>query len=209
MAIESIREEARSYFSDVAPSHDWHHVERVERLAETLAEKEGADMELVKLAVLLHDIGRGREDRGEIGDHAEWGAEKAGEILREHGHNSDTIESVKHCIRAHRYSDEMEPETVEAEVLSDADNLDALGASGIARTFCYSGEHGRPVSDTELLPEDDDSESGETGLNHLANKILELKDRMYTDAGREIAEERHRFVEKFVEQMTGEMEGER
>jgi uncharacterized protein len=209
LAVENIREEARSYFEDVAPSHDWHHIERVEKLAETLAEKEDADREVVKLAVLLHDIGRGKEDRGEIENHASWGAEKSGEILAEHSYSKETVEKVKHCIEAHRYSDDIEPETLEAKVLSDADNLDALGASGIARTFCYSGEHGRPVSDTELFPGEDDSESGETGLNHLTNKILTLKQRMYTDSGRKIAEERHDFVKDFVDQMTEEMKGER
>lgn len=209
MELDSIRKKARSYFGDVSPSHDWHHVERVEALAEKLADEEDADKEVVKISVLLHDIGRGKEDRGQVDDHAEWGAEEAEKILKEYGYDDETVEKVQHCIETHRYSNDIEPETVEAEVLADADNLDALGASGVARTFCYSGENGRPVSDTDLFPGEDDSEYGETGLNHLTNKILTLKERMYTTAGKKIAEGRHRFVEDFVEQMTGEMKGER
>ncbi|MFB6190892.1 MAG: HD domain-containing protein, partial [Candidatus Nanohaloarchaea archaeon] len=149
MEVDQVRREARKYFDGVDPSHDWHHVKRVERLAERITEEEGADWKVVKLAVLLHDIGRGREDRGEIEDHARWGAREATDILGGNGYSEEVVEEVRHCVLAHRYSGDVEPETVEAEVLSDADNLDALGATGVARTFCYSGEHGRALADIE------------------------------------------------------------
>ncbi|MFB6291873.1 MAG: HD domain-containing protein [Candidatus Nanohaloarchaea archaeon] len=209
MDLDAIREDARQYFEDVSPSHDWHHVERMKALAERLASEEGADLETVRLAALLHDIGRGKEDRGEIDDHAEWGAEEAGDILERHGASPGTIEDVKHCIRSHRYSNDIEPDTVEAEVVSDADNLDALGATGIARTFCYGGEHGKVMADPDLPVEEDGSEAGKTSLNHLHKKILSLKERMYTDSGRELAEDRHEYVRRFVERFEDEMEGRR
>lgn len=207
MSMEDIREESKSFFGDVNPAHDWKHVRRVENLAETLAEKEDADEKVVKASVLLHDIGRKKEDEGEIDNHAEWGAEKAEEILEGLGYEKDFIEEVKHCVRSHRYSKDPEPESLEAKVLSDADNLDALGATGIARTFTYGGEHGRVIADPELPADEDPESSGSNSFNHLQKKILNLKSRMYTDSGLEVAEERHKYVEAFVERFKDEMDG--
>lgn len=207
MTLEKIRRTAEDYFGDIAPAHDWLHVERVYRIAEELAEDENADEETVKLAVLLHDIGRTKEDNGEIEDHAEWGADEAREILEQYDYPEETVDNVVHSIRAHRYSTDPEPETLEAKVLSDADNLDALGASGIARTFTYAGEHGDVIADPDLPVEEDDSKIGQTAFNHLQKKILSLKSRMYTDTGREMAEERHEFVEQYVERFKKEIHG--
>ncbi|MFB6147961.1 MAG: HD domain-containing protein, partial [Candidatus Nanohaloarchaea archaeon] len=205
MDIDQVRKEAKKYFSDAEPAHDWHHVKRVEKLAEKIAEKEGADSQVVKLGAILHDIGRSREDRGEIDDHAKWGAREASEILGDAGFSTETIKQVRHCVRSHRYSNSIEPETVEAEVVSDADNLDAMGATGIARTFAVCGERGSVMADPELPVEEDSTEEGETSLNHLQKKILDLENRMYTDTGKSIAAERHSFVEDFVQRMKEEL----
>jgi uncharacterized protein len=210
---DEVRERARTYFDVVSPAHDWHHVRRVARLAETLADEcaaDGSDVDenVLFSAVWLHDVGRAKEDRGEIGDHAEWGAAEAGRILADLGADPETVEAVQHCIRAHRYSNDVEPETPEARILSDADNLDALGAVGIARVFSYGGELGQPIHDPDLPPEADDSAAGETQFNHVHEKILTLRERMYTDAGREMAEERHEYVAAFVERFEREARGE-
>jgi len=209
MSMEKIRTEAKKFFGNVDPAHDWKHVRRVENLAEKLAEKENADKKVVKASVLLHDIGREKEDDGKIDDHSEWGAEKAGEILGGLEHNQEFVEKVKHCIRSHSYSKNPEPDTLEAEVLSDADNLDALGATGIARTFTYGGEYERIIADPDLPAEKDEEEGGSNSFNHLQKKILDLKDRMYTDSGLEVAEGRHDYVEKFVERFREEIRGEK
>lgn len=206
--IDEVRERARSYFEDASPAHDWHHVRRVARLAETLAGEYDVDEEVLFAAVWLHDVGRAREDRGEIDDHAEWGAAEAGEILSDLGATAETVDAVQHCIRAHRYSNDVEPETREAELLSDADNLDALGAVGIARIFSYGGELGQPIHDPDLPPEVDDTAAGQTQLNHLHKKLLSLRDRMYTEAGRELADERHAYVAAFAERFEREAAGE-
>jgi len=206
---EKIRETAKSYFDNVAPSHDWKHVERVEKLSERLAEAENADREIVKLAVLLHDIGRAKEDSGKIVNHAKWGSEEAEKILQERDLGEEIVKQVKHCIESHRYSKEPEPETLEAKILSDADNLDALGATGIARTFCVCGERKDIIANPETPPEKDDSAEGETSLNHLHKKILNLKDRMYTQTASEIAKERHQFVEKYIDRLEKEIQGEK
>ncbi|WP_135827534.1 HD domain-containing protein [Halorussus halobius] len=209
--MDEVRERARPYFEDASPAHDWHHVRRVARLAETLVDEQdrAIDEDVLFAAVWLHDIGRTKEDRGEIADHAEWGAREAGQILRDLDAAADTAEAVQHCIRAHRYSNDVDPATPEAELLSDADNLDALGAVGIARVFSYGGELGQPLHDPDLPPEADDSDSGATQLNHVHEKILSLRDRMYTEPGRELAEARHDYVVAFAERFEREAAGER
>lgn len=203
---ESLRKTARQYFEDAPPSHDWQHVLRVRRTALELAEHEEADEKTLEAAAFLHDIGRVREMRGEIEDHATWSGREARRILKQRGYETSTIDPIVHCIRTHRYSNDAKPETLEAKILCDADNLDALGAIGIARTFAYSGENDRLLADADRPPESDDSEAGRTGLNHLVKKILTLKDRMYTDTGRQFAEERHRVVGDFVKRLRKEVQ---
>jgi len=207
--LAAIRQEAKSYFGDGNPAHDWFHVERVYTLGESLANAEEADIETVRLAALLHDIGRKAEDEGRIDNHAEWGAETAAGILDREGYSTDRIAAVSHCIRAHRYSTAPEPRTIEAKVLSDADNLDALGAIGVARTFTYGAQHNSPIVDPELPPESDSSPVGETSVNHLHKKILQLPDRMYTEAGLDRAQDRHEFVQSYLKQLNGEIRAER
>nr|WP_227374809.1 HD domain-containing protein [Haladaptatus halobius] len=207
--VEAVRSRAKTYFEDVAPTHDWHHVRRVATLAETLAAEYDADETVLFVAVWLHDIGRGREDRGEIDDHAEWGAREAKRILADFDPARETVEAVQHCVRAHRFSNDVEPETLEARLLSDADNLDALGAVGIARNFCYSGEHGKPLHDPDRPIETDDTAAGSTAVNHFHKKILRIPKRMHTDAGRKLADERRAFVEPFVDRFEREATGER
>ncbi|MDF9747674.1 HD domain-containing protein [Natrinema salsiterrestre] len=208
--LEAVRDRARSYFTDASPAHDWHHVQRVDALAETLVARhpEEAEERVVRLAVVLHDIGRTREDRGEIDDHASWGARKGGRILRDLGAETDTIERVQHCIRAHRYSTDIEPATLEAKLVSDADNLDALGAVGIARVFSYGGEIGDPIHDPGRPVEADDTDAGATQYNHVHKKILDLPARMYTDVGRDLAADRAGFVREYLERFDGEVAGE-
>lgn len=225
--LDRVRSIARSYFDDeVSPAHDWHHVRRVEATAsEIAAGREDVDDRVLGPAVLLHDIGRSREDDGRIEDHAEWGANEARRILGDVGAHDDrsevgdgadgvvfdeaAIDAVCHCIRAHRYSNDVEPGTPEARILSDADNLDALGAIGIARVFTYGGELGTTIHDPDLPPDADESTAGRTATNHARKKILSLRDRMYTDAGRKLADERHEYVVAFLDRLEANVAGER
>jgi uncharacterized protein len=166
-------------------SHDSGHVERVTRLAVFIAKREGADVEVVRKAAELHDIARDKPN------HAIEGAKMAREILRKQGYGEDFIEKVVHCIEAHSFSSGIEPKTLEAKVLSDADKLDAIGAIGVARAFMFSGEHGRSIEDT---------------LKHFEEKLLKLKDLMFTETAKKIAEERHRFLEEFYRRLKEELE---
>ncbi|MFD1513227.1 HD domain-containing protein [Halomarina rubra] len=202
--LDTLRTRARPFFAEAAPAHDWHHVERVERLATTLADDhaEAVDRDVLGASVLLHDVGREYEARGEVDDHAVFAAEQTPDLLGDLA-DERTVERVVHCVRAHRYSGSLEPATVEARVLCDADNLDAMGAVGIGRTFAHGGTLGEPMHG-----DGEDPRSGGQ-LAHLRGKISSLRDRMYTDPGRELAAERHVVVERFIEEFEAELAGER
>lgn len=211
MKLAPVEEAAKAYFSaDISPAHDWHHIERVAAIADRLCtEYETADGFVINAAVFLHDIGREMEDNGEIQNHAAWGAQEAAAILQEQGVASDRIEAVTHAIRSHRYSEPPKPVSLEAKILSDADNLDALGAVGIARCFTYGGERGSPIHDPDLPPAADETSSGSTQFNHFYKKLRDLPDRMYTKRGREIAEERWEFMEQYLNRFDAEITAEK
>ncbi|WP_439028131.1 HD domain-containing protein [Haloarchaeobius sp. DT45] len=207
----ALRERARTYFGGLSPTHDWHHVQRVVTNAEHLAAEtdEPVDEDVLFAAAWLHDIGRKREADGDIECHAEWGAKEARRILETSTLSASSIDAVAHCIRAHRFSNDVEPETIEAELLSDADNLDAIGAVGLARTFAHTGELAQPIHDPDLPVSEDDSPAGQTALNHVHKKLLRLESRMYTDAGTVAAADRHDFLETFVARFEAEVIGDR
>lgn len=163
-------------------SHDDGHTERVTRTAVWIAQQEGADIEVVRKAAELHDIARDQPN------HAIEGAKMAKEKLK--GYEGEFVEQVAHCIESHSFTSGIEPETLEARALSDADKLDAMGAVGIARTFLYSGEKGRSIEDT---------------LKHFENKLFHLKDQMKTATGRVLAEEKHGFLIRFYRTIREEL----
>ena len=118
------------------------------------------------------------------------------------------VGSGQAIIRADVLHDDGRTSLIEAELLSDADNLDATGAVGIARVFAYAGEHDDTLYDPDRPPSEDESVAGETSFNHFHKKILELEDRMYTDAGRALAADRHAFVEAYLDRFEREAHGE-
>jgi len=170
-------------------AHGFDHTLRVVRLCERIGAREGADMAILIPAALFHDIARPLEDETGV-PHEEEGARMAESYLRSVRYPEECIPGIVHAIRAHRYSSGIARGTLEARVLSDADNLDAMGAVGIARTFMQSGEQGRDIADA-------------TG--HFHDKLLNLRDRMYTETARKIAEERHAFLVAFLDTLDDEM----
>lgn len=190
--IEKTRDFAMHFFEREG-THGFSHVERVFNLCLHIGREEGADLEILALAALLHDIARPLEDAGKVEDHAAEGARIAKRFLLGLGYPPEKAEAVAHAIEAHRFSRGPEPQTLEAKILSDADKLDAIGAIGVARVFMYSGEHGRDI---------------EASLKHFEEKILKLKDLMYTETAKRMAEERHRFTVEFIERIRREIEGE-
>jgi uncharacterized protein len=201
---------ARSYYGDNDAVHDFDHVLRVLALAERIGQAEGADMQVVRAAVLLHDVGRARADAAGL-DHAALGAARVREILA--GQPPAKVEAVAHAVAAHRYRAVPEPETLEAQVLFDADKLDAIGAVGIARAFAYGGAHGQrlwvPVGsvDAARWKEEGDDPETHTPIHEFVVKLSKLKDRLFTPTGHAIAEERHAFMVSFFERMDAEIQG--
>ena len=186
-AFRTIHEHVRSNLA--GGSHGLDHVERVTALCERIGREEHADMAVLIPAALLHDIARPRESACGI-PHEEEGARMAEEYLLAIGYDAGAIPAIAGAIRTHRYTSGRRPATREAEILSDADKLDALGAVGIARTFMRAGEHGTTMQD---------------GIDHFHEKLLKLPDLMYTKTARQIAAERHAFLVRFLDLLLEEM----
>lgn len=126
--IDNIEKEAKKYFKGASGCHDWSHVERVKNLALRIGKIEKANLKLLEVAVLLHDIGR-RDEMKTQGAfcHAMQSGKIARKILPKYGFNQKNIDEIVHCIEAHRYRNDIVPSTIEAKVLYDADKLDCIG----------------------------------------------------------------------------------
>lgn len=209
-------DEARDWMNSLDPVHDFGHVLRVYRMAEHLGKSEGADLEILRAAALLHDArgsAPGGEKNGRL-EHHIASAEFAGEVLTEKGWPEEKIRAVQHCIRAHRYRSQDEiPQTLEAKVLFDADKLDVLGAMGAARTIAYAALKGEPIyaEPSQQFIETGKAEDGEShsSYHEFIFKLRHVKDRLLTNSGRELADARHRYLCDFYAQLQAEARGER
>ena len=205
--FEDLREKISPYF-ERGDGHDFDHVERVYGSALKISEGEDVDMDIVKAAVLLHDVARAKEE--ELGVcHAEEGAKMAVDILKEVGFPDEKIGKVVHAIEVHRYSKGLKAESREAEILQDADRLDVLGAVIIGRAFEKAGKNGIPVYDPDLPIMEVYDGSKTTAINHFYEKSLRIVPESFkTEKAREIAKGRYDFVKEFVERFEKEWEGE-
>jgi len=204
--FEKIKERSEEFFKH--SHHSKSHVERVYNLAVRIAKEENADLDVVKAAVLLHDIARAMEDEGKIEDHATEGAKIARKVLEEADFPKEKIDKVIHCIEVHRFKKGMEAESSEAKILQDADRLDIIGAIGLARTFARGGWSNIPIYDPSIPPKKKYDGKSLTSVNHIYEKILKAKDTITTNTARKIAEERYKFVEEFLERLLKEWKGE-
>ena len=172
--------------------HGFNHVERVYNICIKIGEKLHANIDLLKIAVLLHDIGRIDEKRDNLKrNHAEISAEKALKFLTSQDFKipMEDINKIIHCIRTHSYSNNIVPETLEAKILSDADKLDALGAIGLYRTIGFTVKNHGGI---------------EQVIKHLENKIMKLKDLLYLDISRKIAKESQHIIFDFYNKIKKE-----
>lgn len=205
--IVKTEEFVRARLSGDATGHDWWHVDRVRRTALTLCHSEGGDPFLVELIALLHDIDdwKFRENDGVPGTETRQWLEALGIDSETADFVLDTIERIS--FKGANVADEMP--VLEGCLVLDADRLDAIGAIGIARCFAYGGHKGQVIHDPEILPQQHDSfedyktKSG-SSLNHFYEKLLLLKDRMQTETARNIAAERHAFLEEFLKRFKAE-----
>jgi uncharacterized protein len=193
--------------------HDWFHIERVYKTAQAINAKEKADELIVALAALLHDIADSKFNGGD----EEIGPQKAGDFLKSIGISDDIILHVQEVIRNLSYKASLGTITFkskELDVVQDADRLDAIGAIGIARAFTYGGFKNRVLYDPAIpanlnMSKEEYKNTTAPTLNHFYEKLLLLKNLMKTEAGREIAEQRHQFMLNYLEQFYGEWDGKR
>ncbi len=191
--------------------HDWWHIERVRKNAATIAATENVNGFIVELAALLHDIADAKFHEGD----ENIGPEKAVKFLAGLGVDTGIIAHVKNIIRHLSFKGgnfRNEFSSPELAVVQDADRLDALGAIGIARAFNYGGFKNRVMYDPTTEPDmnmtkENYKKSTAPTINHFYEKLLLLKDRMNTTTGKKMAEQRHTFMEHYLEQFFNEWDG--
>jgi len=207
--IETVKKQAESLFDGTRGSHDWEHTLRVFRLCRQIGSAEGADMDVLMTAAFLHDIGRCYQDtsNGEV-CHAEKGAQMARPIVERLPLSPEQKENILHAVRSHRFRGTQRPETLEAQVLFDADKLDAIGAVGVARAFLFAGEVGARLHNPDMNVEEARPYTiDDTGYREYKVKLSKIKDRILTREGRKLAEARHEFMVSFFRRFLNEYEG--
>lgn len=210
--IEKVKEFVRDHSEERDPSHDWWHNYRVLRNAVRIGRRGGANLFVVQLAALLHEVG----DWKFSGEEAP-GLDEAGKYLRDNDVEEEVVSQVLDIVENISFRGaavKSEMKTEEGKVVQDADRLDALGAVGIARCFAYGGSRGRNIYEPEEEPEEhrtfeEYKNSKSCSINHFHEKLLLLKDRMNTETAEKMAEERHKFIEEFLERFHREWEGEK
>jgi len=201
--------DARCWYPDYDAVHGFDHIERVYHLCERIGPQEGADMELLLTAALLHDASGSHPGKGNRKDHHIRSAEFAREVLLKINWAEDRIRAVQHCIRAHRFRKEEIPESVEAKVLFDADKLDVIGAIGVARTLAYAFQAQQPVFSrpSEQFLESGVKQPGEphSAYHEFIFKPQKISGVLLTETAKKIANHRQRFLDAYFEELADEM----
>lgn len=205
--IEFVKQE----LENAEGGHDWFHIQRVWKNALTIASTESeADLLIVQLGALLHDIADSKFHNGD----ETVGPAKTAVFLQRFNLSITTIDHVVNIVKHISFKGGNEAQkfrSLELDIVQDADRLDAIGAIGIARTFNYGGHKGRAIYDPTIQPnlnmsKDEYKASTAPTINHFYEKLLLLKDRMNTKKGKQMAEERHQFMEQFLHQFFKEWE---
>jgi uncharacterized protein len=198
---------AKEIFKGDSSGHDIYHTKRVHDLARTICSKEGGDMDIVRLAALLHDV----DDRKLFGDNGYANARRFMDSENVDRSVQDTICTIIGQI-SFKGKDTVTPTTLEGKIVQDADRMDAIGAIGIARAFAYGGSKGRSIyvpddaPKTGMTEEEYFSNQG-TSVNHFYEKLLLLKDLMNTDTAKSMAQSRHDFMVRYLDEFYAEWEG--
>lgn len=200
-------------FLNERSGHDWWHIWRVWQLTKRIGLEEKADMLVVELAALLHDIADWKDNEGDL----RAGGRVSRKWLESIGVDEEVIAKVVEIVDNVSYKGagvEDKMGALEGQVVQDADRLDAMGAIGIGRVFMYGGNKGREMHNPDskvVYTKDFDTykNAGQTSINHFYEKLLLLKDRMHTQTGKKLAHERHLYMEKYLDQFYAEWKGER
>lgn len=212
MMIENAIKYVKQIFADDCSGHDYHHTMRVFRLAVQIAKQEKADMLIVQLAALLHDV-----DDAKLSPETCVTKKNAVDFMKSSGVDNEIIEAVCKIIEEVSFvgTDSVVPSTIEGKCVQDADRLDAMGAIGIARAFAYGGSKDRKIYDPGIKPvinmskEEYQQNKNSTSVNHFYEKLLLLKDMMNTEAAKKLAENRHTVMKAYLEEFMAEWDGER
>lgn len=188
------------------PAHDMAHLGRVVATAKRLAEQEGAKVEVVIPAAWFHDLVNLPKDDPQRSMASRLSAAEAVSFLRDIGYDLGAMEEIAHAIEAHSFSAGIEPRTLEAKIVQDADRLDALGAIGIARCFTVGALLGRPFYDSsDPFAEQRSFDDRAYTIDHFPVKLLKLADTLQTSAGREEGERRSQWMKSFLDRLREEI----
>ena len=212
---EELLEKALAYIGDRFKNdysgHDFYHSVRVYKLATTICKAENADLEIVQLASLLHDVDDYKIFGGKMGDFS-----NAESFLKHNGMSKKKINIICEIIATISFKGTATqvPKSQEGKIVQDADRLDAMGAIGIARVFAYGGNNNRVLHIPDMSPRDEMnaeqySNYKGTSINHFYEKLLKLRDLMNTKAAKKLAESRHRYMQVFLEEFSEEWDGEK
>ena len=212
--LEATKSFVKETLKNAEGGHDWFHTERVYNNALLISKTEDVSVYVVQLGALLHDIA---DSKFHDGDET-VGPKMAREFLFKHNVDSNIIEHVVNIIKHISFKNSLDGKSgftsKELEVIQDADRLDAIGAIGIARCFNYGGFRNRPLYDPSIKPilkitKEEYKNSSSPTINHFYEKLLILKDKMNTKTGKQIAENRHQFMELYLKQFYDEWNGQK
>lgn len=209
--VEQTQEIVKNKFKDETTGHDWWHIYRVWKNSIHLAELESANRFVTELAALLHDIADWKFNNGDL----EAGSREARKILESLNVDQDTIAHVCEIVQHVSFKGagvKNHIKTLEGKIVQDADRLDAIGAIGIARAFTYGGSSNQIMHDPQVVPVlhqnfEAYKNKQSTTINHFYEKLLLLKDLMNTDSAKKIAEQRHVFMQGYLDRLMQEWEG--
>jgi uncharacterized protein len=214
--IEKLRPIVIDLFKDDSSGHDIGHLERTMRLALHIQEKEGGDRLVIGISAFLHDVHRILQNSVGHFVSPKESLSTVREILSNTDLDEETIKKICYCIEYHEHYNwnGNNVDDINALILQDADNLEAIGAIGIGRTFSYGGSHNLPMYDESVaLNENNDysefKESDKSTIHHFYHKLFKLKDNMNTTTAKAMAEERTSFMIKFVDEFFAEWKGEK
>jgi uncharacterized protein len=211
--IDKTVEFVKQKLQNAEGGHDWFHIERVWKNAKLIAQNEKCDRAIVELGALLHDIADSKFHNGD----ETVGPKVARAFLESLEVTEDVIIHVENIIKYISYKGGHQSKdftSIELDIVQDADRLDAIGAIGIARTFNYGGFKNRAIYDPEIAPDlnmtkEQYKNSTAPTINHFYEKLLLLKDLMNTKTGKKIAQQRHYFMQEFLNQFYAEWNGEK
>lgn len=205
-----LRETAAAFYDCEGGCHGPDHADRVHATALYIGRAMAGRLDILSAAAILHDIGR-RDETASKGAvcHAARGAELAGPILAGHGFRERDIEEIRNCITTHRFRNDNPPLSLEARIIFDADKLDSIGAIGIGRAFLFAGEVGARLHNTNLtdIHLTTSYSTEDTAYREFRVKLGRIRERMLTPIGRQLADERHRFMKLFFNRLEIEING--